>query len=226
LATFLDALTLVLVGGSEVFLGSPEQVETWANRVYPTARKTDSLVLRANDPAEEEIALVNSSLCSFYEGFYFPKKIKSIFQKCVLFQGDESEKTIWKNDYKRMLSRIHLSVGGKRLLIKNPLNGGRIKLLLDLLPDAKFIHIFRNTYDVYASTVKLIIVPEWTFQTIDEAEIKENILFFYQELMNRYFLDKSLIPPENLVEIKYENLALLNQGMNDNLAPIQKLVCV
>jgi len=80
-------------------------------------------------------------------------------------------------------------------------------LLLDLFPDAKFIHIFRNPYDVYASTVKLyqIIVPEWTFQTIDEAEMKENLLFFYQELMNRYFLDKNLIPPENLVEIKYEN---------------------
>jgi len=197
----------VLVGGSEVFLGSAQKVENWASRVYPTPRKTDSLVLHADDPAEEEIALVNSSLSSFYEGFYFPKKIKSIFQKCVLFQGDESEKIAWKNDYKRMLSRIHLSVGGKRLLIKNPLNGGRIKLLLDLFPDAKFIHIFRNPYDVYASTVKLyqIIVPEWTFQTIDEAEMKENLLFFYQELMNRYFLDKNLIPPENLVEIKYEN---------------------
>lgn len=198
----------VLVGGSEFFLGSPDLVKSWADRVYPTPRKTDSLILHADDPAEEEIAMVNSCPYSFYVGFYFPKNIKTIFQRYVLFEGvDESVKKAWKKAYLRMLCRIHISVGGQRLLIKNPLNNGRIKLLLDLFPDAQFIHIFRNPYDVYASTRKLYktIVPEWTFQSVNESEIEEQILFFYQELMKRYFIDKSSIPPENLFEIKYEN---------------------
>lgn len=197
----------VLVGGSEFFLGSPDRVKNWADRVYPTPRKTDSLILHADDPAEEEIAMVNSCPYSFYVGFYFPKNIKTIFQRYVLFEGvDESVKTAWKKAYLRMLCRIHISVNGQRLLIKNPLNNGRIKLLLDLFPDAQFIHIFRNPYDVYASTRKLYktIVPEWTFQNVNESEIEEQILFFYQELMERYFIDKSAIPPQNLFEIKYE----------------------
>jgi omega-hydroxy-beta-dihydromenaquinone-9 sulfotransferase len=198
----------VLIGGSEIFLGSPKLVQSWADRVYPTPRKTDGLMLYADEPAEEEIAMANSSPYSFYTGFYFPKKIKTIFQRYVVFEGvDESEKQAWKNAYKRMLSRIYLSVGGKRLLIKNPLHTGRIKLLLDLFPNAKFIHIFRNPYKVYASTNKLYqtLIPLWQFQTANEVDMEENILLFYQELMNRYFSDKNEIPSKNLFEIKYEH---------------------
>jgi hypothetical protein len=106
-----------------------------------------------------------------------------------------------------MLKRITLSANGKRLILKNPINTARVKILLSMFPDAKFIHIYRNPYSIYASTNTLYkkIVRLLGLQTINEAELEENIIFIYKQMMEKFLVDKSSIPPENLIEIKYED---------------------
>jgi len=43
----------------------------------------------------------------------------------------------------------------KRLLLKSPVHTARIKLLLKLFPDAQFVYIHRNPYDVFRSAVNM-----------------------------------------------------------------------
>ena len=42
---------------------------------------------------------------------------------------------------------------GRRLILKNPPNSTRIKQLLDIFPDAKFIHILRDGRTVVNSLI-------------------------------------------------------------------------
>ncbi len=84
----------------------------------------------------------------------------------------------------------------------------RIKTLLKIFPEARFIHIYRNPYTVYASRkhASQNLSPNITLQEIDKEQRDAKILEVYQRVMQKFFSEKALIPQENLIEIKYENL--------------------
>ncbi|MGB8688990.1 MAG: sulfotransferase [Microcoleus sp.] len=194
--------------GSEIFLSSPELAKHWADSNYPKKRKSDDVMVLANSPVEEEFALGNSSPYSFYTSLYFPKNMKKTFQQVVLFEDDNEQiKNQWKTAYTDVLKRIFLSKNGKRLLLKNPVNTARINILLEIFPDAKFIYLYRNPYTVYTSMSQLYkrILPLSRLQNITEVELEANIIFIYQQMMQKYLVDKNHIPPENLIEIRYED---------------------
>ena len=92
-------------------------------------------------------------------------------------------------------------------MLKNPPNTGRIKLLLEIFPNAKFIHIYRNPYEVYLSTLKLYekVIAIYTLQEITKEEMEDCILEFYPRMLKKFFEEKKLIPKGNLAEVRYED---------------------
>ena len=93
-----------------------------------------------------------------------------------------------------------------QIVIKNPLNTGKIKLLLEMYPDAKFIHIYRNPVVTYLSTNRFYksLLPATYLEDYDNEYITEKIILNYKNLMSDFFDTKHLIPKENLYEIKFE----------------------
>lgn len=206
----LGYVSIAQVSNPEIFLTVANK-KIWKNLVnalMPEKRPMDNLRLSSDLPQEEEFAIGNISPYSFYNGFLFPKNIRKYFRKYVLFDGVPQEiKDKWAKVYLNILKKASFRFNGKRLVLKNPPNTGRIELLLKIFPDAKFIHIYRNPYVVYSSTKHLYkkLLPELTFQNINEEEIEAIIIEFYQQLMQKFFSEKHLIPPENFIEIKYED---------------------
>ncbi len=174
----------------------------------PAKRPMDDLEMHANLPYEEEYAIANLSPYSFYLAWYFPRRWKTYFDKYVLFkQASVEEINVWKKVYSYFLQKISYKNKEKQILLKSLVNTARIKYILDLYPDAKFIHIYRNPYHVYMSTWKLYqkILPLFSFQQIKSEQLDENILYSYQQLFKKYFLEKKLIPNGNLIEFRYED---------------------
>ncbi len=158
-------------------------------------------------PKEEEFALASFGLESMVSGFYFPQNYVSNFQQTVVFKGDSAAESNWKINFDYFLRKLTLANKGRRLLLKSPANTGRIKQILELYPDAKFLHIHRNPYEVYASTLHLFskMLPILSFQKIKKEIVEEAVLVCYEELYRKYFEEKALIPLGNLVEINYSN---------------------
>ena len=50
------------------------------------------------------------------------------------------------------------------------------------------------------------VLDKLTLQVGDKNEIKTQVIENYKRLMNSYFKQKELIPKNNLIEIKYEDL--------------------
>lgn len=114
-----------------------------------------------------------------------------------------------KRKYLWLLKVATVHADGCRLVLKNPVNTARVRLLLEMFPDAKFVHVFRSPYDVFASTQHLhsSLLPITTVQTLDEPGVRnEGILALYEEMMRCYFADRSLIPAGNLAEVRFEDL--------------------
>jgi hypothetical protein len=183
-------------------------VAYWLEKGHPT-RLIDNVPLRIDAPQEEEFAMANVTPNSFLHIFSFPRQAADLFARTTLFQGISADALAeWSACYLEILRKATLHADGKRLMLKNCADAGRIQVLLELFPNAKFIHVCRNPYDLFLSTRRLWEVVLWRsqLQEIDTAEIDHLILQFYPQLMQQYLANRALIPAENLVEVRFEEL--------------------
>lgn len=138
-----------------MFLSCYKALEWLLGRILPKNRHMDNVPLDTVSSQEEEFAIANMSTISNYHLCFFPRNHLK-YQKYAYFK-DMSDEEIkeWKEKYLFILKKVTYQLKGKRLLLKSPTNTSRVKHLLELFPNAKFIHIYRNPYKVYVSTKRL-----------------------------------------------------------------------
>ena len=177
--------------------------------VIPPTRIADSMKLSPELPEEEEFALGMGVPVSYYFFWLFPKKTKEYYKRFVEFSGlSESLIKKWRRDYSLLIRKAIRNRGGELFISKNPSNTGRIKELLYLFPDARFVFIHRHPFEVFPSTIHLQqkLLPRLEYHHVSERKTEDNILYVYKKIMQRYLKQRHLIPPENLLEVRYDDL--------------------
>ncbi len=195
-----------------MFLTGDRFLKPWIAKIstslHPT-RLIDNVPLLMDAPQEDEFAIANMSPYSFLHAYTFPDQARRLFEKYVFFQGLSTiEQQKWQEIFLTILRKATINASGKPLILKNPANSARIKILLQLFPEARFIHIVRNPYEVYRSTLRVFetILPKAQLQVADFEQIKDLVLDVYVALMQRFLDDRNSIPKGHLVEIRYEDL--------------------
>ncbi len=181
----------------------------FSNLLIPGTRKGDNVTLGMSLPQEEEFALGAKTPICFYYFWMFPKNIIVYYNNYIRFKKiKKGQLKSWKSDYKLLIKKAIKNTNREIFLSKNPPNTGRIKILLEMFPNAKFIHIHRNPIEVYLSTQNFYkkMLPHLQLQNVDQAELDKNILKIYKELMIDYFEQKKLISSGNLIEVSFEQL--------------------
>ena len=205
----LGYVTLFQTLAPELALVGSKTLKPLLATYTPKTRWMDNVTLSQDGPQEDELAVANLSQLSFYHHLSFPRQARFYFTRYALFRDvPDSVVNRWKENYLYVLRTATVLAGGRRLILKNPANTGRIRLLLELFPDAKFIHMYRNPYDVFPSTLRFYSATYavTALQKIQPAELESNVLQFYAELMHQFFAEKKLIPPGNLIEVRYEDV--------------------
>ncbi len=168
----------------------------------------DNLLL-LSDPDEEDDYLMNKgSAFSAYWGFIFPRRWSEWLNGSPQFTDPQYFKG-WKREYLYTIKYLTYRNNGKQLILKNPPNTERVKVLLEMFPKAKFIYIYRNPYYLYYSIRnmwKRAILKYYSVQNISDEELDKIVFEHFIYLTDRYANDKLLIPEGNLVEISYEAL--------------------
>ena len=178
-------------------------------------RPMDNVKVDLDSPQEEDAALASSSIQSAIHHLTFPQQRWRLYEKYVLMGADpEGERLTarelrqWERAYLRVLQKTTIHTGGRRLLLKNVLNIGRVDHLLRLFPDAKFIHIVRNPYNLYPSLLHLYreLLHVYQLDDYDWSEIESFVTETYPRLMQKYLADRTLIPAGHLAEVRFEDL--------------------
>lgn len=177
------------------------------NRLAPGKRPMDNVVINGGTPHEEEMALAGLCSISPYMQALFPATGDGVYS--ALDPGNLPPGALdeWRASLRLFLQKLSFSKG-KRVVLKSPPQLGRIPVLLEMFPNAKFIHIVRNPYVVYLSSRKL-----WRrglacshLQKADDRKVEEVILSWYTELYALFDQHRDLIPPGNLSELRFEDL--------------------
>ncbi len=186
----------------------------------PDTRPMDNVKIRMHFPSEEEFVMCHVCPQSLYLGWYFPNDYPELFTKYAMMEGISSDdRREWAAAYREMIIKATIAFGGRPIVLKNPTNTGRIRALLNVFPNAKFIHIHRNPYDVFRPTLHLFreVIKTLTFQEISDARIQEYVLDFYPRTMKAYWDQRDEIPAGNHAEVRYDDLVA------DPLAELERL---
>ena len=183
--------------------------KTFMQIFMPRVRPGDNLELAASFPQEDEYAMSNLTHRSYYHFFYFPSAYRTLYKKYIRFENlslDEIDH--WKKLYRQMIIKALLNTGGSRIILKNPVNTGRITRLLEIFPEARFVHIIRNPVIVYLSTMKFFtqLFPTLQLELFTEKEFSGMVLDTYGSMLRDYLEDVKMVDPDRLIEIRYEEL--------------------
>ena len=188
--------------------------------LMPNKRPTDNMELAPDLPQEEEFAISNMCPYTFYNFWFFPKYMQEYCDKYLIFKDiTKEELNVWEETFRKLIKISLWNTGGEQFLSKNPPHTGRVKELVKMFPNAKFIYLMRNPYTVFESTRSFFsntIQPLKLEEFSDEA-IEANILTTYRKLHDQYEADKHLIPEGNLIEVKFEDFEADALGMTEKI---------
>jgi omega-hydroxy-beta-dihydromenaquinone-9 sulfotransferase len=191
-----------------IFLSNESLFKPLVSTSLPKRRPMDDVLMNADYPQEDQYAIGAFSPYSYYNGWFFPRNME-YYNKFICMEN-ASQFTIdeWKKIYLYLLKKMTLQQQGKQLILKNQDNTGKIKLLLEMFPDAKFIFLYRNPYTLYYSMTKFmsIVLPRFCIQTPPPFDVVEqSMMNLYTKMTKKYLNERTAIPNENLVELRYED---------------------
>jgi hypothetical protein len=195
-----------------------------AGPLIPRQRMVDRVAMGADLPVEDELALIMLTGCSPYLGFMFPRREERFERYLTFREATEEERERWKQAllwYVKKLSACH----GRPIVLKSPPHTARIRLLLQIFPEAKFVHIHRDPYTVFRSTRQLFERMTWMIgmQRPDHERFDGWVLRQYREMHDAFFADRPSIPAGRFHEIRFAELEADPMGEMHRLYDALKL---
>lgn len=173
----------------------------------PKTRPMDNMAVHWDVPQEDELALCVMCQVSPYLNLAFPQKL-DLFRELLDIESLPAEQQqLWKDTLLKLLKKI-TTRHPKQVVLKSPSHTFRVKTILKLFPDAKFVYIYRQPLDVFNSTCHLRkkMIDNNTMGKSIYKDLENDVLLNYETAIAAYEADKHLIPEGHLHEVKYEEL--------------------
>jgi len=175
--------------------------------LVPGKRPMDNMQFGWQLPQEDEFALCNMGLPSPYLTMTFPNRPPQYTEYLTMDGVGAEEVERWKDGLKWFLQRVTFR-DPKRIILKSPPHTGRIKTLLEVFPDARFVHIVRDPYALFPSTVRLWKTL-YKFEALQDAKhrgLEEYVFTCFEKMYEAFERDRSLVAPDRFFEVRYEDL--------------------
>jgi hypothetical protein len=189
------------------FLTTEARSARFVGAMLPPTRPMDNVRQAPDAPNEDEFAVCAMTFRSPCVGWVFPRRADH-YDRYLTFRGvPEREVEEWRQAlvlYLKKLTWKH----GKPLLLKSPPHTCRIKLLLGLFPEARFVHIHRNPFTVYQSTRHTLsrVLRLTRLQGGSGYDAEGSVLRRYREMYDVIFEERGLIPAGRYCEVGFEAL--------------------
>jgi hypothetical protein len=173
----------------------------------PEQRPMDNMAAGWDRPQEDEFALCLLGLPSTYIDLAFPKSAPMYPGALDLSGLTPAELDRWKRTFLRFLKTVSFR-DGRRLVLKSPPHTARVPVLLDMFPDARFVHIVRDPRVVFPSTVNMwtSMTKRHCFHNPPAAGVEDRVLRDFRVVYDRLEEARPLFKPGRFHELRYEEL--------------------
>jgi hypothetical protein len=189
------------------FLLSEGFITRWFRFIMPSRRPMDNMAAGWHRPQEDEFALCMMGQPSPYLTIAFPNRPPQYPEYLDLEGISGHALASWKRALLKFLRTLTFK-DLRRLVLKSPPHTCRIKVLREMFPDARFIHIVRDPYTVFPSTVHLwkSLYQLHGLQRPTYEGLEEHVLATFDRMYRKLEETRDLVPPSRFHELKYEDL--------------------
>ena len=183
-------------------------VTPWTEMLLPNRRPMDNMAAGWQRPQEDEFAMGNLGVPTPYASMMFPKQGPLHGEYLDLHALSPAELATWKSELLGFFRRITFR-DPRRIVVKSPPHTARVRTLLAMFPDARFVHLVRNPYELYISTINLwkSLNEAQRMQGIGKQEwIEEYVLRSLETMYAAYEEDRKLLGEDQLYELRFEDL--------------------
>jgi hypothetical protein len=173
----------------------------------PESRPMDNVSYHLDLPQEDECALALACLRSPDLALNFPRRSEEYGRYLTFEDASPAEVAEWKATLLWFVKKLTLR-SPRPMLLKSPGHTGRIRLLLELFPDARFVNIHREPFTTFQSCRHTVNAFNWFtyLQKPDLSQVDHHILVGGEAVFDAYFDQRALIPAGRLVDVAYEDL--------------------
>ncbi len=175
--------------------------------LIPSKRPMDDVATGWSRPQEDEFALANMGAPSPYRRMAFPNSSSNQPEGLDLSLLPTIEVAVWQRTMRRFL-RLLAVRDPRRPVLKSPPHTARMGMLLEMFPDARFLHVVRDPFVVFPSTMRLwrSLHAVQSMQVDAGDRLEEYVFAAFEEMYAAFERDRSLVPADRLYEIRYEDL--------------------
>jgi hypothetical protein len=189
------------------FLLTEGLVKRFFKWMLPSRRLVDSMKAGWDRPQEDEFALCMMGQPSPYLTIAFPNQPPQDQDALDPERLPGRARAAWKKALLGFLRRLTFR-DPRRLILKSPTHSCRIPTLLELFPGARFIHIVRDPYVVFPSTVNLwrTLYETQGLQVPNYRGLEDHVFNTFVYLYDRLEEGKKQVPTGHYHEVRYEDL--------------------
>ncbi len=197
--------TVFQVANPDHFLVSKKYYIPVMSKFLDDKRPMDNVKMGIDEPQEDEYALLKIIDNTPLERLIFQQSDQFFLDDCKSFITEDSNSFV--SGLNTFMKKLILN-SNKRVLLKNPFHSLRIGLLKKHYPDAKFIHIYRDPYEVIPSSIHMwnivgnqnILKGKWI-----EPHVK-SIAILYKKIIDNIRSEFEQMNKNQCCEIRYEQL--------------------
>jgi hypothetical protein len=189
------------------FLITERFFKRWFWFLMPAHRPMDNMAAGWDRPQEDEFALCMMGQPSPYLTIAFPNHRPQYPEYLDLEGLSPRALASWKRAFMGFVQRLTFK-DPRRLVLKSPPHTCRIKVLLGMFPDARFVHIVRDPFVIFPSTVNLwkTLYGTHGLQKPRFDGLEEHVFQTCTRMYERLEESRGLIHPSRFFELKYEDL--------------------
>ncbi|MFY9254630.1 MAG: sulfotransferase [Fuerstiella sp.] len=173
----------------------------------PKSRPMDNMSVSWDAPQEDDVSLCIMSQVSPCMLLAHPTEFSHFWRSLQFEKLPQNELQRWKDSLRLLVKKLTFT-SPKRIMMKSPFHTFHVSTLLEMYPDARFLYIHRNPYNIFRSAVHLRhrMIDENTLgkNVFDGSE--EEVINSYKYGFEVYERDRQLVPEGQLFEISYEQL--------------------
>jgi omega-hydroxy-beta-dihydromenaquinone-9 sulfotransferase len=175
--------------------------------LLPKQRPMDNMAAGWDCPQEDEFALCNLGMRSPYLTIAFSNRPPQNQEFFELAAVSPRQRRGWKQGLLWFLKCLTLR-SPRRIVLKSPPHTFRIKVLLEMFPQARFIHIIRDPFVIFPSTINLWkrLYRNDGLQVPTYDGLEEHVFETFSRMYEVFERDHKLIPDGQFCEVRYEDL--------------------
>jgi hypothetical protein len=175
--------------------------------LMPSRRPMDNMPAGWERPQEDEFGLCMLGLPSPYLTIAFPNRGPAFPEYLDLEGLSLRELRRWKKGFVGFLKELSFR-DKRRLVLKSPPHSCRIEVLLELFPDARFVHVVRDPYVVFPSTMNLwkTLYVKHGLQRPRFSGLEDHVFSTFLRLYERLEQGRKLVASSRYHELRYEEL--------------------